>query len=101
MAYNRLAFDRVAIAPSTRTAIIAPIPCNAVTFEQTDQVNAAKVWDSSVGGSYKELPAGTERIFEATHDAYSNGGNVFRVGDVVAYVEAVAGTGPIAVEFLL
>jgi hypothetical protein len=101
---DRLVLDRVAIAPSTRTAIVVAVDCLAVTLEQTDQVNGAKLWDASSGGQWKALPAGAEYriapgegpVNPTTHKFPRVPG--FRAGDTVCWVEAVAGTGPIAVE---
>jgi hypothetical protein len=101
---DRLAFDRFAIAPSVRTAIVAAADCVRVVLEQDDQVNAAKIWDAAAAGSYKTLPAGGELIIEASPQSTTDNPHAvrrgfFKAGDTVCYVEAVGGVGPIVGSF--
>lgn len=99
---NRLVQDSVAIAPSVRTAITAPVDCTVVRLTQTDKANDALVWDLAAGGASSAFARGSQRTFAplegpALNDKFSRRPG-YRAGEVVCYVEAVAGTGPIAVE---
>ena len=93
MAGIRFRFDRVAIAPSSRTALVALVDCLGVTLEQEDRVNDAKVWDDAASGTHKVLPAGAELA------CFQDRPGRFNVGETICWVEAVAGTGPVLVHY--
>jgi hypothetical protein len=103
---DRIAFDRVTGAVGVRTPIVAPINCSAVGFENTDLVNKAKLWDAAAGGSYKELAKGGAHLVAASHARPAAGDTFpknqrFNAGDTIVWYEPAAGTGPLAVEFVL
>jgi hypothetical protein len=108
MALPRWVFDRLDVAPSVRTPVVAPIACAALSIENEDDVNGGKLWDAATGGNYKRLspggqinltlPPGLDR--KAT-GSLAQKTRRFDEGQTVVWIEADAGVGPIALEFIL
>src|SRR6185295_18683262 len=102
----RVQYDNVAIAPSTRTAIVAAVNCTGVVLEQTDLDNNVLVWDAASGGNFKTLAAGTAYAIKPGEGPVQDVGRAhrmpgFRAGETICWIEAIGGTGPIAVEYLI
>lgn len=87
-AIRRLATSAVFVA------IIAPIECSQVVIENGDAVNPQSVrTDKDSGVTEKTIPASLELTIR------SNQPSSFQQGDIVCYVAAAAGAGPVIVSF--
>jgi hypothetical protein len=55
------------------------------------------MFDADTGGGSKTLPAGSEAVFRRQ----ANVGSYWEPGEIILWVTAVSGTGPIVVEYLM
>ncbi len=78
---------------SVWTPIIAPTSCSRVVIEAVDTTNNCKFRsDSDDSSTQKTIPAGMELNINAQACC-------FNAGDLVGYVQPVAGTGPVCVSY--
>jgi hypothetical protein len=94
---KKLRFHSFTIDAATRTPITADVGCNAVALRNLDTTNACTMFDADTGGGSKTLPAGSEQVFRRQ----ANVGSYWEPGEIILWVTAVSGTGPIVVEYLM
>lgn len=82
------------VTTSAFQAITVPIACGQVVIENGDTVNSQAVrTDPNDGDTEKTLPAQLELTLRAQAQCWEK-------GDIVCYVKAASGSGPIIVSFL-
>lgn len=93
---QRIRFGSFTIDSASRTPITVPATCHRVVLRNADLVNDATMWDAASAGNSKALSAGAEQRFEI------EGASVvpyFAGADIVVWVQASSGTGPIIAEY--
>lgn len=79
------------------TPIVCPIACTQVAILNTDAANAQTIYsDPDDGSTTRTLATSTELTFRA----FSDGGPVFQVGEVICRIAPAAGAGPVVVTFI-
>lgn len=82
------------VDPSSWTAVVAPAPCLVATLYNADAVNACKRrTDSADAGTERTIPADAEFLIRAR-------GFMWNTGETICYLQSVAGTGPVKVDFV-
>lgn len=96
----------VAIDSSTWTAVVTPIHCKTIIFDNNESgaVDIYRRIDSAVAATQKTIPAGMQAVWTmsgASAGGYSsNYNNSFNSGSTVAYLKSSSGSFNVAVEFI-
>lgn len=89
---------RTTVDTVTWTAITAPASCRGVSIKNSDSAVAFKIRSDAASASSEDtIPAGSQEVISAAE----HGSLRFQLGDVICYVQAASGTGPIIVTGVL
>lgn len=97
-ASNRYVKRRVTVDSVTWTAVVAAADCRGVGLKNSDSGNGFKIrTDQGLAASEDSIPANSQEVISAAVSDWSR----FKYGEIICYVQANAGTGPMICTFAL